>query len=157
MPPTIQMPASLDIADLIVASKIGQQSDLTRSWAVYIGEEPSEEKVANSSVRKGPANVITVYDFPTQKPDYAINDLGTDYHVGYPGVQVRVRATDYVSGYRRLARIVSILANKGKFETDDWRYMNVEQTTEITPLGVDDRSRQIFVVSFKTYRTPKNP
>ena len=82
---------SKDIKDMLVAeSSLG----LTFAANLWIGVEPAEV-----------ANCVTIFDTSTQGPDLTLDNSSNANAYDYTSVQIRVRNTDYFTGWNLIENI----------------------------------------------------
>lgn len=126
-----------DIAHYLASAGEGTFNG-SSGWAIFVGEEQLE-----------PVTAITVYDTGGAGPDTDELDLFQ------PTFQVRVRHDDYQIGYAKQLSICDRLILPDMIETDTSRFVNVVMTSEIIPIGRDDKGRCLFTANYRTIRERK--
>jgi len=116
------------------------------AWSIYIGAQPPT-----------PSNCITIYDTQGILDGRLIDDGEVITHFG---IQIRVRSKEYEDGWEKITDICSIL-NAGKNETItkdsvDYLLNGANQTTPVTPLGVEIESKRRFLFTVNYILTLKN-
>lgn len=116
----------------------------TGDWSLHVGREPD-----------APANVVTLYDTAGLAP---LNLDGGEMR--QPGLQVRVRSTDYLKGFARAEEIRAALVlpeavvNGTPIERTigTGYYVQITPVADILPLGRDENDRHIFVANYQLIR-----
>jgi hypothetical protein len=106
-------------------------------WRVDVAWEPET-----------PDSVVTLYDYGGEGPDT------DDMDIFYANVQVRVRGKDYPAVWSKHHQIERYLT-RDEFETDEWRYQQVDVISGPTPLGLDDNGRHAMVASYRVIRNQR--
>ena len=131
-------PASVDIKDVLVENGVGKFV-ARRGWGIYVAQQPAE-----------PDNVITIYDAPGRQE----SDQSRGTWVSFVRVFVRVRAQDYLDGFRKMQEILSILKVKDRFEKNDTEYLSLRDWSAIEPDRMDDKERWEWILNFEAVTTP---
>lgn len=133
----LQNPVSLDIANLLE-----EEAGLGLIFAtnLFIGSEPET-----------PSNTVTIFDTPGRPAQY-FYDTTLEYY--YPSIQVRVRNSNYVTGWILMNSIKDFLHNKSHFVQGGMSYQSVECSIEPSFLGFDENRRSWFVATFDLQVTP---
>ena len=127
-------PPSIDIKTLLMnASALGLSYELN----LFVSKEPTT-----------PDDCVTIYDTPGGVPDLTMDNV--EYN--RPSTQVRVRATDYTTGWTLIHDIKRALHGKGPMRVGDTLYTVILCTGEPFMLGRDERNRVIFVANFNMQR-----
>lgn len=113
-------------------------------WSLHVAREPD-----------APANVVTLYDTAGLAP--LVRDGG---EMRQPGLQVRVRAVDYLKGKERQEQIRDVLtlpeaASEGttiERTIGTGRYVTIDPVADILSLGRDENDRHIFVANYQLIR-----
>lgn len=128
-------PASVDIKDLVEAdSGLG----LTFATDLFIGREPA-----------APDNCVTIFDTPGGSPMQTFKQ-GEDYY--YPSIQIRVRNTNYLTGWDLINDIKVLLHNRAQETVNGTLYSVIICTQEPALLDWDENDRARFVTSFDLQR-----
>ena len=128
-------PASEDIKYLLEGeSSLGLvfQTDL------FIGTEPDM-----------PNDCVTIFDTPGRPPQLTLTK-GEDYF--YPSVQIRVRHSNYVDGYKLMHDIRTFLHGTNHETVNGTMYTLIKCSIEPSHLGQDSRKREWFVATFDLQR-----
>lgn len=139
--------AAVDIKERLISAGIGfrvEDNPENKSWLVFVGQQPAN-----------PDNVITLYDFGFKNNEPCMNSNGLEGEVEYKGLQVKVRCSDYETGYLKAEEIRQNLGNTLNFDSFDGIYeYNLLQKTDIIPIGEDDgNNREAFTQNFQATRT----
>ncbi len=128
-------PASEDIKDIIEAeSSLG----LVFATDLFTGKEPTS-----------PANCVTIFDTPGASQD---NTLGNDSTYQRPAVQIRVRNTDYATGWGVINDIRDLLHGKGPETWNGTLYSSIVCSSEPALLDWDTNNRARFFVNLEIQR-----
>ena len=130
------------VRQLLIDMNLGEASTPTASpsWSVYVGAEPN-----------APDSAVTVYDTEGSIAGFTQPDgEAQEYH----GIQVRVRASDYATGYAR-ARAIAVGfdedVNRDNVTVDSVNYCvcSVTRTSDVLSLGADKPAsrRQLFTIN----------
>lgn len=125
---------SIDIKDMLVAQvALG----LTFATNLFVGKQPAT-----------PDNCVTIFDTPGFRTEQT-NDSGL---YNQPGVQIRVRNNDYVTGYNLAKAIETYLLS---VQNETWN--TTMYTVFISNSGVffmqwDDNSNAEFIINFDIQR-----
>jgi hypothetical protein len=137
-----------DFKDALVDNGVGVFAAQT-GWGIFIGRTPGEF----------PVQAITIFDTPVREPLHPINaprgEAGYSKAVEYSGVLIRIHAPGYKDAYNKGAEIVKKLFNFPNFVANGFRYMGFYQQSDLTHIGEDDRSRNIFTLNYMAIRTPE--
>ena len=128
-------PASKDICDILESdSALG----LVFATNLFIGREPAT-----------PDNCVIVFDIPGESPLLNLDGSG-DYY--YPGVQVRVRDNDYLTGWDLIHNILVLLHGIHNEVWNGTTYELIEAVDDPFLLDWDENNRARFIVDFKIQR-----
>lgn len=127
---------------LLVALDLGEDPTATSSpaWSVYVGAEPDK-----------PDNCITLFDTEGR---ISGNTQADGEIQEYHGIQIRVRATDYATGYAKARAIAVTLdaeveRDSVTISSDDYCVCSVTRTSDVIGLGMDKPAsrRQLFTIN----------
>lgn len=124
---------SEDIRDILVAGGLG----LVFTTNLFIGKEPTT-----------PKNCVTLFDTHGRPPDLGLTSQGYER----PSVQIRVRHTDYRTGWALAQNIKDLLHGK---EHETWNgtlYTVIYCSSGPALLDWDDNNNVRFVVNFNMQR-----
>lgn len=105
-------------------------------WSTYVGREPLASD--------GPVNCVTVYD--TGGAQGILKDLRNS------SLQVRVRSSDYNSGWQKANEAYEALVNDLQSATEDATILTWVAISDVTFIGRDDGERALFTVNFNMLR-----
>ncbi len=92
------------------------------------------------------ANIVSLYDTGGEAPDSNMTYERSTF-------QVRVRNSDYDTGYDLAKDIMRYLNVQEDVDVDESRYIGVWATSDIFFVGRDDKRRTILTVNFRAHRT----
>jgi minor capsid protein len=138
-------PASYEIARYLEAQGIGQFAGDTE-FSLHVAREPEK-----------PDNVITLYD--TTGGGRLVADGAP---MRQPGVQVRVRANDYLEANAMQDRIAALLVQDDQASTNTplertiggSRYVAINPVGDIVSLGRDSSGRHVLTANYQAIRQP---
>lgn len=131
-------PASVDIKDILEdESALG----LVFKTNLFIGREPEK-----------PDFSVTIYDTPGGPPDLTLGGQD-DPGYYYPAVHIRVRATDYLTGWTVIDRIKMLLHGRGNETINNTRYTSIACSAEPHFHDWDGNNRCRFLIGFNIQRT----
>jgi len=128
---------SEDIKNMLVAD-----TDLSLVFAenLFIAVEPTI-----------PKNCVTIFDTPGGPPQLTLAGKGKDYF--YPSVQIRVRNTDYVTGWALIQDIRTSLHGRAQETSSDGTlYSVIYCSSGPAMLDWDENSRVRFIINFNLQR-----
>ena len=126
-------PPSLDLKDMLDNSNSGLA--LTFGTNLFL-----------SSLPDMPHNAVCLYDTG------GLPQL--QYALERPNVQVRVRDTDYLTGYRLIRDIKYYLHQERNGETwNGTRYIQIETRSDILYIGQDEKNRHSWTLNFSIWRS----
>ena len=126
-------PPSLDLKDMLDNSNSGIA--LTYGTNLFL-----------SSLPDMPHNAVCLYDTG------GLPQL--QYALERPNVQVRVRNTNYLAGYRLIRDIKYYLQQARNGETwNGTRYIQIETRSDILYLGEDEKNRHSWTLNFSIWRS----
>ena len=129
-------PVSEDIKDMLVAeSSLG----LTFASNLFIGKEP-----------KTPPNVVTIYDSGESPPQLTLGGQGESYD--YPSIQIRVRNSDYLTGWSLIQNITISLHGRSHELWNEALYTVIYCSSGPALLEWDDNGLVHFIVNFNLQR-----
>lgn len=105
-------------------------------WSTFVGREPLASD--------GPINCVTVYD--TGGAQGILKDLRNS------SLQVRVRSSDYNSGWQKANEAYEALVNDLQSATEDATILTWVAISDVTFIGRDDGDRPLFTVNFNMLR-----
>jgi hypothetical protein len=129
-------PTSRDFKDMIVAG-LG----LVFATDLFYGREPTA--AAN-------ANCVTIFDTPGGPPDVT---LGADSTYDRPSINIRVRNTDYGTGWALIDSIKTLLHGKGPETWNGTLYHSIVCSSEPALLDWDKNNRARFFTNFQVQRS----
>lgn len=130
--------AAKDIADILNGeSSLG----LTLGTDLFYSRMPDENN--------GEADVVAVYDSPGAGPMLAQTKGYSVYN--YAAVNIRVRNTDYDTGYD-LMRDIMVYLHGYSGTINSAQYGLIRARDDVAPLPPDENDRFIFVVNFEVQR-----
>jgi hypothetical protein len=124
---------SEDIKSMLVAGGLG----LTFGTNLFIGKEPAT-----------PRNCATIFDTYGRPPDLALKDQGYER----PSIQMRIRSTDYMTGWTLTNNIKDLLHGK---EHETWNgtlYTVIYCSSGPALLDWDDNNNARFIINFSIQR-----
>jgi len=124
---------SEDIKDILVAGGLG----LVFNSNLFIGREPSS-----------PKNCATIFDTDGRPPDLNLTDQGYER----PSVNIRVRSTNYITGWTLANNIKNLLHGK---EHETWNgalYTVIYCSSGPALLDWDDNNNARFSINFNLQR-----
>jgi hypothetical protein len=128
---------------LFVNLGLGSDPASNSAWPIYVSNEPSD-----------PDDCITLYDLVGAKYERA---QPTGEVLGFDGFQVRVRSTDYPTGYTRADAIHTALAetvyqNTVTLGASKFYVHDINRIGDVIPLGVDNprSKRNLFTINAQT-------
>ena len=116
---------ALDIRETLIADGV--------TTSISIGMEPPT-----------PHDVITIYNTSGEAPS-------PKFLLDFPGLQVRSRSTDYITGYNNLLEVFNLLIGRPAFTLNTTRYTGILAMTNIFELGEDKSARRLFACNFKLF------
>ena len=125
-----------DIKDMLVAD-----TDLSLVFAsdLFIAVEPTL-----------PKNCVTIFDTSSRPPQLTLAGKGEDYF--YPSVQIRVRNTDYVTGWALIQNIRTSLHGRAQETWNGTLYSVIYCSSGPAMLDWDENSRVRFIINFNIQR-----
>jgi hypothetical protein len=137
------MTPAIELAQWL-ADQLGLVFGSDAEWSFHASGEPEQ-----------PDNVVTLYDTAGASP-LAID--GAD--MARPGLQVRVRSTDYLGGVARHKEIRELLVQPGRGLTTETiertigegRYVSIFPVGDMLSLGRDSNRRHVLVANFQLIR-----
>jgi len=128
-------PVSEDIKDMLEAdSSLG----LVFGTNLFIGLQPST-----------PANCTTIYDSGGFSPQLTLDGDGGYF---YPSIQIRVRSTEYVTGWSLINMIKTLLHGRGNETWNGTLYTVIYCSSGPALLDWDENGRVNFIVNFNVQR-----
>ena len=125
---------SVDVVNILEdESNLG----LTLATNLFIGKEPTT-----------PSNTVTIFDTTSMPPQFNLDTQGFEY----PSVQIRVRATNYVTGWGLIESIKSVLHGTAQLVVGDTLYSAIYCASGPALLDWDDNSRARFIINFNASR-----
>ena len=123
-----------------ISTYLASESSLALEFAtdLFIGREPDS-----------PTNCVTVFDTPGRPP---LLDMQGDTGYRIPYVQVRVRNTDYATGWDLANDIEAFLHGKGPITISGTVYTLIRCTMETTFLDYDEFDNPRFVATYEIQR-----
>jgi len=129
---------SKDIKDILIAdSSLG----LTYLTDLFIGVEPT--------VKASQADVVTIFDTSTQAPEILLDGAG-DYD--YTSVQIRVRDTDYMTGWALIDSIKTSLHGRAQETWNGTLYSVIYCSSGPAFLDRDENNKPRFIINFNIQR-----
>jgi hypothetical protein len=127
-------PSSVDIKDMLEA-----ESALGLEFAdnLFIGKEPST-----------PNNCVTIFDTMGYAPQLTLDV--TKYE--FPSVQIRVRSTDYLTGWALIQSITDLLHGRAQETWNDTLYSVIYCSSGPAFMRWDENNRAQFVSNFNINR-----
>jgi len=111
---------------------------LTFATNLFIGREPVK-----------PNNCVTIFDTPGFAPLLTLD--GGGYY--YPSIQIRVRNTDYQTGWSLVHKIMVSLHGRGnETSSDETLYTGIYCSSGPALLDWDENNRARFIVNFNIQR-----
>jgi hypothetical protein len=95
-------------------------------------------------------NVVGVFDNGGGGPLLAMERTYSDYY--YPSVSVRVRNTDYDTGYVQAFDIMNYLHGQSGIVESGTLYTLIRAENDPQLLGYDENDRPVFVINFEVQR-----
>jgi len=133
----------LSVAPTVVSGTFGG----TANWSIFVNTQPTS-----------PKNVFSVWDSPGRNPQYSMDKSKNPLR--YSGFQLRVRGTNYNTTWSKLQDAIKALVQLGRFVvtdgTTDVIYSTISETTEIIPLGVDEKESYMFSSNLIAIRREKD-
>ena len=126
---------STDIASLLVAD---EDLGLTLGTNLFVAKELTK-----------PNNIVTIFEGISSPPQLTFNK-GENYF--YDAVQIRVRNTEYRTGYALSYAIMVLLHGRGQETINDTLYSVIYCSSGPALLGWDDNERCLFVINFEVQR-----
>jgi len=128
-------PFSEDIKDMLEAeSSLG----LTFATNLFIGREPTE-----------PNDCTTIYDTTSMAPSSTLSQ-GEEYY--NDAAQIRVRNTDYLTGWALINDIMDSLHGRAQETWSVTLYMDIMSASGPAMLQWDDNNRVIFIANLQCKR-----
>lgn len=125
---------STDIVDLLeTESALG----LIFATNLFIGKEPIS-----------PANCVTLFDTTSIPPQLALSSQGYEY----PSVQIRVRNTNYLTGWALIETIKTFLHGLGNVTSGSYLYTVIYCASGPALLDYDENSRARIICNFNIQR-----
>ena len=124
-----------DVKDMLVADS---SLNLTFGTDLFIGREPSK-----------PDDCVTIYEVPGFPPQLNINPKEQYY---YPVVQARIRATDFLTGWKAANDIMVSLHGQAGETWNGTVYTVIYCTGAPTQLDWDENNRVHFIINFNLQR-----
>ena len=128
---------SQDIASLLEGDSSGSGLGLTYAVNLFIGKEPSK-----------PNDCTTIFDTGGMPPQMNLTDQGYEF----PSIQIRVRSSDYLTGWDMIEAIKTFLHGRGQETIDGTFYSAISCASGPAFLDWDENSRARFVVNFSIQR-----
>jgi len=126
--------SSEDIKDMLEAvSSLG----LIYASNLFRGKEPTT-----------PSNCVTIFDTVGTNPDLTLDQLS----LFNPSVQIRVRSTDYDTGWDLIQAISNTLHARAQETWNGTLYSVIYISSGPAMLQWDDNDRVIFIVNFNIQR-----
>lgn len=127
------MSAAEDVAEYLQSKSLG-----TLGTDLFYGNEPEDRDLVLTT---------TLYDTG--------GSPGESYE-GYqdPFIQVRIRATDYNTGYARGEAIKVQTIERHAFDYGGWHYTGFWLVSDIAKIGRDEHRREIFTLNLRLMREP---
>lgn len=126
---------SVDIKDMLVSeSTLG----LTFATDIFIGKEPTS-----------PNEVVTIFDTPGRANQLTLRQ-GEDYY--YPSIQIRVRSTEYLTGFALASNIIAVLHARAHETWSGTLYTLIQCMGEPVLLDWDENNRCRFIINFNIQR-----
>ncbi|MGE0366935.1 MAG: minor capsid protein [Phycisphaerales bacterium] len=125
------MSTAYEVAQYLASQSVGTFGG-NSLWSIHVAREPS-----------GPDDVITVYDTGGEEPDTDEMDL---YR---PSFQVRTRSVDYLEGFQKQEAIRSLLILPNSLVMGTHRYVSVNMSSDILPIGSDDNNRYLITANYR--------
>lgn len=119
-----------DIAQKLASGGLGALGG-TSPFAIFVALEPEL-----------PDSCITLYDTGGEDSDT------DEMNIEYPTIQVRVRATSYMSAAGK-AREIKTLLMAGELVVGNRRYVGFKVTSDIASIGTTERNRHVLVASYR--------
>jgi hypothetical protein len=134
---------ALELARFLADNNLGPWGGAT-DFSVHVSREPAS-----------PDNVTTLYDTAGLAP--LVVDGGD---IRAPGVQVRVRCTDYEKGWKVQEDIRRLFLQPNAAEAGDplertigaHRYLTITPVADILSIGRDDNDRHLLVANYQLIR-----
>lgn len=126
---------SQDIVDMLEAE--GSTLGLTFKGNLFVGREPD-----------APANCVTIYDTPGNKPDSTLDKNST----WRPAVQIKVRNRSYADAGDLINSIKEVLHLRSGETWNGTRYLLIECSQEPFCLGYDENSLAMWICNFDLQR-----
>lgn len=119
------------IRHLLIDGGLGSMPGSNEAWPVYVGSEPD-----------GPDNAITVYDTAGVMSGRV---MVTGEKLENPGIQVRVRSRDVLTGRAKAADVAAFLdtqvfLTEVTIGSDSYKVWAVNRTSQVIPAGLDNPS-----------------
>ena len=130
------------IVQYLVDEGLATEPDSSGEWPVYTGHLPDGTGVVD--------NVLAVYDTPGTKDGRPLDGLP----LFHDGIQVRVRSTDYSTGWIKARAVADALGEISEevvaVDGTDYIIHNISQSTAVVPLGQEEgtKRRDHFTVNF---------
>lgn len=122
----------------ILTTEMDSSIALTLGQTLFIGREPSK-----------PANCVTIFDTPGGSPQLSPNIL-EDYE--YMAIQIRVRSTDYTTGWNLIQQIQLLLHGRASYESSGFVYTVIYCSSGPAMLDWDGNNNVRFIINFKLQR-----
>ena len=129
-----------DIKDMLVDyfSNVENESSTNLLFDLSVGKEPDE-----------PINMISLFEAPGYPTPLTYNK---EERYEYPSVQIRVRAFDYINGYRKAAEVKEALHGRAHETWNDTFYSLIYCVNGPFLLDYDKNQRPRFVLNFNIQR-----
>jgi hypothetical protein len=127
---------SEDVKDMLLS-----ESSLGLEFAdnLFIGKEPVT-----------PKNVVTIFDTYGRPPQLTLEGQGANYY--YPSVQIRVRNSNYRTGWNLINSIMSVLHGRANETWNGTLYTVIYCSSGPALLDWDDNGLVRFIINFNLQR-----
>ena len=140
MPGTLTHSPADVLRDLLIGLAVGTAPSAAGNWPIFVAGEPDT-----------PDNCITVYDTAgTLEGRSMIDGEKQEHH----GIQIRVRANDYPTGYTKARTVAttldtSVYQNSASIGASVYVVQSVSRTTDVIPLGKENplSKRDLFTIN----------
>lgn len=119
-----------EIGDLLEANGLGLQGGSTPT--IYLGSRPDE-----------PDELIALYQYPGQGPDYVQNSFNPN--VEFVSIQVVVRAVDYQAADAKALAAWKVLAPVTNAVLSGTKYRKIKPNSSPFVMGKDSNDRVLIV------------
>lgn len=125
-----------EIARHLAENRLGEFAS-NSGWSIATAREPAK-----------PDDTITVYDTGGRDP------ASRHCFLYQPTIQIRSRSHDYGRAYEKLAEASYLLYHSIHLIRGGIKYISLNQTGDITSLGVDDNDRFRLTLNFQLQTQP---